>query len=84
MENAGIIASIVLGGIACILAVFAFVQSVKKISVIEGRHLQEVITLREKISSMNGLVGTVHGIEVKQKEIEANVKWLIRGERRDE
>ena len=76
MESIGILVSIIVASIACILSLVAAFGSYKKVSQIEGQHLQEVITLKERVDSMNGIVRSLYGMAGDIQEIKTDIRWL--------
>ena len=76
MENIGILVSIVVASIACVLSLVAAFQANKKVQQVEGRHLQEVVALKERVDSMNGIVRSLYGMAGDIQEIKTDIRWL--------
>ena len=76
MADIGIIVSICVASIACILSLIAAFGANRKAQQVEGRHLQEVITLKERVDSMNGIVRSLYGMAGDIQEIKTDIRWL--------
>lgn len=76
MADIGIVVSIIVASIACILSLIAAFQANKKVQEMEGRHLQEVITLKERVDSMDGIVKSLYGMAGDIQEIKTDIRWL--------
>ena len=76
MENIGILVSIVVASIACILSLIAAFGSYKKVNQLEGQHLQKVITLKERVDAMDGIVKSLYGMAGDIQEIKTDIRWL--------
>ena len=76
MENIGTVVGIVVASIACILSLLAAVQANKRASVVEGRHLEEVVALKEKVCLMAATDTAIHEMAKDIREIKTDIKWL--------
>ena len=76
LENIGIVVSIVVATIACVLSLLAAFNANKKAQLVEGRHLQEVVALKERVCAQNGISESVHDMAGDIKEIKADIRWL--------
>jgi Tfp pilus assembly protein PilE len=76
MEKAWLVVGIIVAAIACILSLIAVVQVWKKTSMVEGRHLQEVTALKEKVSALEAHETKIDEMAGDIREIKADIKWL--------
>jgi uncharacterized protein YlxW (UPF0749 family) len=76
LGDIGIIISLIVALTACILSVAAALQASRKASVVEGRHLQEVVALREKVAALQDHEKALNEMAGDIREIKADMKWL--------
>jgi hypothetical protein len=74
--NIGQIVAIVVGVIACLLSLVTALQAIKRVAQIEGRHLQEVVALKERVETLNGIIKQFHDVCGDIREIKADLRWL--------
>lgn len=80
MEDIGIVVSIVVASIACLLSIFTAIQTSRRSSIIEGRHLQEVISLKEKVALLDSRVWPntecIQNMLAELRSIRTDIEWL--------